>query len=49
LLCKKLRDANTNKWWGGEDLKHSSQLHYDLDVRIKKALKNYDKECGKKC
>ena len=43
--CKDLRNANTNKWWGGEDKIHASQLEVDLDNAIYNAEKAVARSC----
>jgi len=43
--CKALRQANTNKWWGGIDEAHNPQLFKDLDRQIKAAQDAVDKKC----
>jgi RHS repeat-associated protein len=43
--CKALRQANTNRWWGGVDTGHSPQLHTDLDNAIRNAERAVAQEC----
>jgi len=43
--CKAARNANTNKWWGGVDDVHSSQLTQDLDRAIQNAQRAVDRLC----
>jgi hypothetical protein len=47
--CKKLRQANTDKWWGGVDNAHSPQLQFDLDRAIEKAEKAVKRHCKNTC
>jgi RHS repeat-associated protein len=43
--CKRLRQANTNRWWGGTDTRHSPQLQSDLDAAIRNAAARVKKAC----
>jgi RHS repeat-associated protein len=43
--CKDLRNANTNRWWNGIDLQHSTQLAQDLDRAIRNAENAVDRLC----
>jgi uncharacterized protein RhaS with RHS repeats len=43
--CKALRAANTKRWWGGADDRHSAQLHQDLDNAIRNAQSAVDRQC----
>ncbi|MEB0141146.1 MULTISPECIES: hypothetical protein [unclassified Undibacterium] len=47
--CKDLRNANTNRWWGGADNEQSSQLAQDLDNAIRNAKNAVDRICKKEC
>lgn len=43
--CKDLRMANTNRWWGGTDTKHSAQLETDLNNAIFNAERAVKRFC----
>ena len=43
--CKALRNANTNRWWGGVDDRHNAQLQRDLDNAIRNAQRAVDRQC----
>ncbi len=44
-MCKDARNENTNRWWGGTDTRHSSQLTRDLDNTIRNAEKAVERAC----
>jgi len=43
--CKDLRQANTERWWGGADAKHDPQLARDLDQAIRNASAAVANQC----
>jgi uncharacterized protein RhaS with RHS repeats len=43
--CKALRQANTNRWWGGVDDRHNAQLWADLDRSIRNAEDRVKRLC----
>lgn len=43
--CKDARDANTNRWWGGVDNQHNSQLAEDLNNAIRNAQASVERAC----
>jgi RHS repeat-associated protein len=43
--CKALRQANTDRWWGGEDTRHNAQLAADLDRAIRNAEERVKRLC----
>ena len=49
LDCKKLRDANTKRWWNGVDEVHDPKLEDDLNRQIEKARRDVEKQCEAVC
>lgn len=49
LDCKALRQANTDKWWGGNDFQHDPQLSEDLERAIRNAQQAVKNACKKEC
>jgi len=47
--CKALRKANTDRWWGGQDTRHSPQLARDLELQIQDAERAIARHCPKTC
>lgn len=47
--CKALREANTNKWWGGKDTQHSIQLMTDININIARAERAVKRICKDEC
>jgi RHS repeat-associated protein len=47
--CKQLRQANTDRWWGGGDDVHNPQLPFDLDQAIQRAEKAVKRQCKNEC
>jgi RHS repeat-associated protein len=43
--CKALRQANTDRWWGGVDDRHNAQLAADLDRAIRNAEERVKRLC----
>ncbi|KQO19472.1 hypothetical protein ASF16_05640 [Acidovorax sp. Leaf78] len=47
--CKALREANTNKWWGGQDTQHNAQMMTDIEINIFNAERTIKRVCKEKC
>ncbi|MEX8515308.1 RHS repeat-associated core domain-containing protein, partial [Leptothrix ochracea] len=47
--CKALREANTNRWWGGEDERHNAQLMSDIEINISRAERAVKRVCKENC
>jgi hypothetical protein len=47
--CKALREANTNRWWGGKDTQHDAQLMTDIDTNIFNAKRAIRRICKEEC
>jgi RHS repeat-associated protein len=43
--CKSLRQANTDRWWGGNDFQHSSKLAEQLEQEISNAQSAINRLC----
>lgn len=47
--CKDLREANTNRWWGGKDTRHDAQMMTDIDTNILYAKRAIRRICKEEC
>ncbi|KZT14207.1 hypothetical protein A1D30_19605 [Acidovorax sp. GW101-3H11] len=47
--CKDLREANTNRWWGGQDMRHDPQTMTDIDTNIFYAKRAIRRICKEEC
>jgi hypothetical protein len=47
--CKTLREANTNRWWGGQDTQHNAQMMTDIEINISRAERAVRRICKEEC